>query len=179
MMKTMRFVIIGTSGSGKSTFAQTLAQAMNSRCIELDELYWGPNWTAASREEFENAVLAATEGECWVVAGNYSSVRDVLWSRATHIVWLNFTRRVVFSRVLKRTISRILLRTELWNGNRESFRSAFFSKDSVIFYAFSSFTENRRKFVAARQDPKYAHLQWVEITKPHSAQRFIEQYFAL
>jgi adenylate kinase family enzyme len=175
-IKTMRFVIIGTSGSGKSTFANALAKAIHCSFIELDQLYWGPNWTGASHEVFENAVRAATDGDSWVVAGDYSSVRDVLWLRATHIVWLNFSRWVVFSRVVMRTIRRILLRTELWNGNRESVLSAFFSKDSVILYSFSTFTRNRRRYEGMRQDPKYAHLQWTELTKPLQTKEFIEQF---
>jgi adenylate kinase family enzyme len=172
----MRFVIIGTSGSGKSTFGNALAQVLHCPFTDLDELFWGPNWTAVSHIEFENTVRAAADEEKWVVAGNYSAVRDILWLRATHIVWLNLNRRVILYRVLKRTIRRILLRIELWNGNKESIRSAFFSKDSVLLYSFTSFTENRRKFAVVRQESKYAHLQWIEISTSSQTKECIEKY---
>lgn len=80
----MRFVIVGTSGVGKSTFANALANATGYPFIELDGLYWGKNWRAVPHEKFENSVLASTAGDSWVVDGNYSAVRDVLWARATH-----------------------------------------------------------------------------------------------
>ena len=102
----MRVIVVGTSGSGKSTFASALATAAACPYIELDRLYWGPGWTAVPPAQFEHAVLAATTGDRWVADGNYSAVRDVLWSRATHVVWLNFGRWTVFSRVLRRTIGR-------------------------------------------------------------------------
>ncbi|MBN3791856.1 toxin [Burkholderia sp. Ac-20353] len=169
----MRVVVVGTSGSGKSTFANALATSAGCPYIELDRLYWGPNWAAVPHEQFENAVLAATTGDQWVADGNYSALRDVLWSRATHVVWLNFGRWTVFSRVLWRTISRGLMRTELSHGNRESLRMAFCSRDSVLLWSYTTFAKNRVKFASLRDDPKYAHLQWTEITEPARTNEFI------
>lgn len=87
----MRYVIVGTSGVGKSTFAAALARATGSTHIELDALYWGPEWMAVPHEQFEARVRSATEGERWVADGNYTAVRDVLWARAAHIVWQKAT----------------------------------------------------------------------------------------
>ncbi|WP_223871882.1 hypothetical protein [Candidatus Dactylopiibacterium carminicum] len=90
----------------------------------------------------------------------------MLWHRATHIVWLNFGRATVFSRLLWRTLSRFLMRTELFNGNRESLRMAFLSRESVLLWSLTTFTRNRIRYSALRKDPKFAHLQWTEITRP-------------
>ncbi|VWB58874.1 toxin [Burkholderia lata] len=170
----MRVVVVGTSGAGKSTFSSALAAAAGCPYIELDRLYWGPDWTAVPPEQFENAVLAATAGDRWVADGNYSAVRDVLWSRATHVIWLNFGRRTVFSRVLWRTLSRGLLRTELSHGNRESLRMAF-SRESVLLWSYTTFARNRIKFAALRDDPKFAHLHWTEITRPSHTRAVIDR----
>lgn len=169
----MRYVIVGTSGAGKSTFAAALAHATGSPHIELDALYWGPEWTAVPHEQFEARVRSATEGECWVADGNYTALREGLWGRATHIVWLNYGRATVFSRVLWRTVSRGLLRTQLAHGNPESLRMAFFSRDSVLWWSYSTFARNRVKFAGLREDPEYGHLAWTEITKPSRARAFI------
>ncbi len=170
----MRYVIVGTSGAGKSTFAEALAKATNSPHIELDSLYWGPDWTAVPHGQFEARVRAATAGDRWVADGNYAAVRDVLWARATHVVWLNYGRSTVFPRVLWRTVSRGLLGTRLSHGNRESLRMAFFSRDSVLWWSYSTFAKNRIKFAALREDAAYRHLEWTEITRPSRAREFIE-----
>ncbi|MDR8052409.1 toxin [Burkholderia cenocepacia] len=170
----MRVIVIGTSGAGKSTFSRALAVAAGYPHIELDRLYWGPGWTAVPPEQFEREVLAATAGDRWVADGNYSAVRDVLWSRATHVVWLNFGRWTVFSRVLRRTLGRGLMRTELFHGNRESLRMAFCSRDSVLLWSYTTFAKNRVKFAGLRNDPKYAHLHWTEITEPSRTRAVIE-----
>lgn len=171
----MRCVVIGTSGAGKSTFAQALSNATQSPYIELDALYWGPQWQAVAPEQFRHAVMAATRGECWIADGNYSAVRDVLWSRATHVVWLNYGRWTVFSRVLWRTVGRGVMRTQLSHGNRESLRMAFLSRDSILLWSWSTFRKNRLKFAHLRQQPDFAHLQWTEINHPSHAQAFIDQ----
>jgi adenylate kinase family enzyme len=170
---SMRFVVVGTAGVGKSTFARALATAVGCPHVELDTLYWGPGWAATSADAFAEAVRAATAGERWVADGNYSVTRELLWSRATHIVWLNFARSTVMSRVLARTIRRLLLRTPICNGNRESLRMAFLSRDSILLYAFTTFTRNRHKFAALRDDPTYGHLQWVEFTESSAAMEYV------
>ncbi|WP_162980859.1 AAA family ATPase, partial [Pseudomonas aeruginosa] len=99
----LRVVVVGTSGAGKSTFSAALAARLGCTHVELDRLYWGPGWQAVPHERFEHAVEQATTGPRWVADGNYSAVRELLWGRATHVVWLNFGRWTVFSRVLRRT----------------------------------------------------------------------------
>lgn len=174
----MRYVVIGTSGAGKSTFAEALAKAMDCPCIELDQLYWGPDWQPVPRSSFEYAVREFIAGESWVADGNYSAVRDLLWSRATHIVWLNFGRTTVFPRLLWRTIRRVTLRTRLSHGNRETLRLAFFSRDSILLWTYATFAKNRIKFNNLRRNPRYAHLQWTEMTRPSQAEDFLKRVSA-
>lgn len=173
--RPMRFLVVGTSGAGKSTFAEALSKATACPWVELDALYWGPGWKAVPHAQFEHGVRAATQGERWVADGNYTAVREVLWPRATHVVWLNYSRWTVFSRLLWRTLARGLVRTELWQGNRESLRMAFFSRESVLWWSYSTFEKNRRKYAALRDDPQYAHLEWTEITRPSQTKAFIER----
>ncbi|MCA1326390.1 toxin [Herbaspirillum sp. alder98] len=169
----MRYIVVGTSGAGKSTFAQALAKSTKCPYVELDELYWGENWQAVSHSQFESAVDDATVGDRWVADGNYSAVRELLWSRATHVIWLNYDKSVVFPRVIWRTISRGIFRTRLSHGNRESLRMAFLSRDSILLWAYTTFEKNRHKFSQLRADPQYAHLHWNEFQRPVQAEEFL------
>ncbi|RYF75224.1 MAG: toxin [Comamonadaceae bacterium] len=172
----MRFVVIGTSGAGKSTLAQQLAHVTQGHHIELDQLYWGPDWQAVPPEQFAQAVDAATRAPRWVADGNYSAVRGLLWPRATHVVWLNFSRATVFRRVLWRTLGRGLMRTRLSHGNRESLRMALFSSDSILRWSWTTFDSNRVKFAALRNDPACAHLDWTELRRPSECQALLARW---
>jgi len=54
--------------------------------IELDALYWMENWTPRPKEEFTARVRDAIAEESWILDGNYGSLRDVIWPRATAVV---------------------------------------------------------------------------------------------
>lgn len=170
----MRYLVVGTSGAGKSTFAQQLAAQTQSPYLELDSLYWGPDWQAVPTERFRHLVVQATQAERWVADGNYSAVRDILWPQASHVVWLNYSRLTVFSRLLWRTLRHSITRQRLSHGNRESLAMALFSKDSILLWALTTYAKNQRKFAALRNDPQFAHLQWVEVRKPSEAAQVLQ-----
>ncbi|MBK1689218.1 AAA family ATPase [Rubrivivax gelatinosus] len=169
----MRVVVIGTSGAGKSTFAKRLAARLGVPRVELDALHWLPGWTARDPDDFRARVAEAVAGEAWVADGNYSVARDVLWPRATDIVWLNYGRHVVWPRVLRRTVARVAGRQELWAGNRESFRQAFLSRQSILLWSLTTFAKNRVKYAELRADPRWAGLRWHELRTPREAQAWL------
>ena len=86
-----RAAVVGTSGSGKTTLATSLAQRLGLAHVELDSLYWGPDWTPAPRERFREQVARALSGEAWTTDGNYGAVRDIVWARADTVVWLDLS----------------------------------------------------------------------------------------
>ena len=116
-----RINVVGTSAAGKTTFARALAGHLDVPCVELDALHWEAAWTEAPEPVMRQRVTDATVGEAWVVDGNYSAVRDIVWGRAQAVVWLDFPLRTVLWRYAARTQRRIRTGEELWpgTGNRE------------------------------------------------------------
>jgi hypothetical protein len=51
-----RIVVIGTTGSGKSTMAEHIAARLGLPFVELDALHWQPDWRPASLEEMRARV---------------------------------------------------------------------------------------------------------------------------
>src|ERR671930_1535176 len=140
-----RIVVVGTSGSGKTTVARELARRLDVRHVELDALFHGPGWAETPPEEFRRRVAAATAGEGWVVDGNYESkLGDLVLGRADTVVWLDVPLRVALTRVTRRTIRRIRTGEELWSGNRESWRGGFFGWESMFVWTIRSHLRNRR-----------------------------------
>jgi adenylate kinase family enzyme len=82
----IRVSIVGTSCSGKTTLARGISSVMGIPHFELDAIHWLPNWTPRPIDLFRAAVEEATTGDRWVIDGNYSKVRDIIWSRATDVV---------------------------------------------------------------------------------------------
>ena len=142
-----RVVVIGTTGSGKSTLAERLAAQTGLRVIELDALFWGRDWQPAPLELFRHRVERETRDGDWIVVGNYGQVRDLTWRAADTLVWLDLPFALVMWRLLWRTIRRARTREELWGtGNRETFRTAFLSRHSILLWAIKTHRRNRRRF---------------------------------
>jgi len=169
-----RIVVVGSSCAGKSTLASRIAEARGVPCVCLDELHWLPGWTERSLDEFRPLVAEAVSGDAWVVDGNYGKVRDAIWPRATMIVWLNYSFFVVWSRALRRTVSRAITGEELYNGNRESFRQSFFSRESILWWVLTTFREHRRRYRALVDSDAYPHIEWIELRTPAAAERFLQ-----
>jgi cytidylate kinase len=56
-----RVAVIGSTGSGKTMMARELAQRLGVTHVELDSLYWGPDWAAADVEIFRSRVRRGDE----------------------------------------------------------------------------------------------------------------------
>lgn len=160
-----RISIVGTTGSGKTTLAKAIAQQLQLPHVELDALHWEPNWVEAPNEVFRARVEAALKGDRWVVDGNYSEVRDILWGRADTVIWLDYPFWTVFGRLVGRSLHRSLTRQELWSGNRESFLNLFTS-DSILLWMLKTYNKRRREYPVLLAKPEYQHLQVVRVRSP-------------
>jgi adenylate kinase family enzyme len=164
-----RISVVGNAGSGKTTAAVVLARQLDAPHIELDAIYHQPGWQALPIEQFRLRVAEKTAGDRWVIDGNYSVVRDLIWARADTVVWVDPPRRTVMRRVLSRTVTRVVRHTELWNGNRERWHNLL-SVDpsaSIVVWAWSNHQKSRQRYASAMADPALAHLRFVRIASGH------------
>lgn len=168
-----RIVIIGSSCAGKTTLARQLSEALSLPHIELDGLHFLPQWQTRTTEDFRAVTEKAVSQERWVLDGNYSIVRDIVWSRATHIIWLKYPFPLVMRRCLRRTILRAWNQEELFSGNYETFRQSFFSRDSIIWWVIKSFRRRQRDYNALFQDLPYPQLQTLTFTHPSATERWL------
>jgi adenylate kinase family enzyme len=156
-----RVAVIGPSCSGKTTSAERLAAILGVPHVELDALHHDANWTEAPAELFQKrvgaALAAAPDG--WVVDGNYyGKLGPLVIDQADTIVWLDIPYGKAVSRVLRRTFGRILRRTELWNGNRETLRNSF-GRESIVWWVLS-----RHRGFAARWASRLEGRNVVRVT---------------
>jgi adenylate kinase family enzyme len=144
-----RVLVAGSSGAGKSTLAAELSRRLGLAYVELDSLYHGPGWTP--RPEFGDDVRRLAAAEQWVSEWQYAPVRPLLLERADTLIWLDFPRRTVMHRVLRRSFRRAALREPIFNGNTEGFRD-WLDPEHPIRWAWSTHARLRPKVLAAIQE---------------------------
>nr|MBC8383847.1 adenylate kinase [Candidatus Cloacimonadota bacterium] len=141
-----RIAIIGTSCSGKSTLAHNISKILHIPHFELDHLYWQPDWQHLDRELFREKVKKTVQDERWVIDGNFSIVRDLIWENSDTIIWLNYPFDVVFLHALVRSIKRIVTKEQLFGNNVESFRQTFFTKNSILYWIIYTHWKYKRTY---------------------------------
>jgi len=174
-----RVSVVGVSGSGKTRVGRRIAAALRVPFVEMDALFWHePGWVERDQASFRAAVDERTAADAWVVDGNYSSaVQDIVWGRADTVGWLDLPRAVVMWQVFTRTLSRVVLRRELWNGNRERWRNLLTldEADSIIAWAWHQHPRKRREYRIAMTDPRWDHLSFVHLSSRRQARRFLRR----
>lgn len=171
-----RVVVVGNSGSGKTTLARALADRLRAPCLELDGVFHQPNWTPLPADEFRARVATIVARPRWVIDGNYSAVREVVWPRADTVVWLDLPRARVISQVVRRTVRRGLRRQELWNGNREDLRNVL-RRDrdvNIVLWSWTNHAGYRQRMTAASTDPAHAHLDFVRLRSRRQSRAWLD-----
>src|SRR4030081_2527855 len=136
-----RINVKGGSGAGKTTFAAALADRLAVPHIELDALHHGPNWSQPTAGGFCARARAAMESSPggWVIDGNYErKLGSLVIDAADTIIWLDLPLHTLLRRLWWRTSSRIRDNVELWNGNRESWRTALWGGESLFVWTIRS-----------------------------------------
>jgi len=170
-----RVAMMGISGGGKTTLGKQLAARLGVPFVELDAHQHRPDWKQSTPEELLASVTAALDAapDGWVVDGNYyTPLGGTVLDRADTLVHLDPSLPLAFGRVLWRTTWRSARRQELWNGNRESFRNAFFSRYSMPLWVLKQHGHTRRRIgeIAAR----HPHLHVVRIATRREADAWLQ-----
>jgi adenylate kinase family enzyme len=169
----VRVSVVGSSGSGKSTFGRALAARLDVPFVELDSIFHQPGWTELPEDEFRARVSKIVAADAWVVDGNYSVVRPIVLDRATTVVWLDYPRSLVMSRVIRRSFVRAVTRAELWNGNRERMRT-WIEPEHPIRWSWSHHDHNRVAYAARFSGSRYRHLEVYRFRSPRAAETWLD-----
>ena len=169
-----RIWIVGSGGAGKSTLASAVAARLGLPHTELDSLYWRPSWQPAEIEAFRAAVTSLVAQPRWVICGSYSKASDLVLARADTVIWLDYPLVLIWWRLLKRTLRRAVTREDLWgSGNRESWRNAFFSRDSLLLYVLQTHRRRTATFARLMSSADYPNLTWLRFASPRDADAWL------
>ena len=163
----------GVTGAGKTTFARELAGRLDLPFHEMDGLFHGPDWEPIPT--FVSDVESIAAGDRWVFDSyGYADVRDLVWSLADTIIWLDYSRPVVLGRVLRRSVTRTVTHEPIFNGNVE--RVADWRRpDHPVQWSMRRFGPSRAEMERRFADPGYAWLAKVRIRRPVAARWWLDR----
>lgn len=99
-----RVLVIGSGGSGKSTFARRLGELLDIEVKHLDRFYWRPGWTEPAKEDWLQTVAELVSGDAWIIDGNFSGTLELRIRHCDTIIFLDMSRLLCLWRVVKRRL---------------------------------------------------------------------------
>lgn len=85
-----KVIILGCSGSGKSVFARRLQGCTGLPLICLDNIWWKPDRTHISRDEFDAKLAAVLRTDAWIIDGDYSRTYEVRIRACDTVFFLDY-----------------------------------------------------------------------------------------
>lgn len=168
-----RIVILGVTGSGKTTFGRRLGEKLGLPATDLDDLHWLPGWKPRELDSFRQKAAETAAGEGWIIIGNYSKVRDCIWPHADTFIWIDYPFLLTFWQLLRRSVLRAVDKNLICNGNVESWRQMF-SKDSIMIWLFRTYRRRQREygemFEAAGNSPA---VRYIRLRSRNAAESFL------
>lgn len=154
-MTPSRIAVVGPVAAGKTTLSAAIADHTGLPRIDLDDLFWGPDWTPRAPAVFQRDVQEQLAGPAWIADGNYGGeVAELLLDRAELVVWLDLPLRVCLPRLVARSWRRAASGEELFAGNRESLRHLL-APDSILRWGPQHHHRHRHRW-AERLHPDHA-----------------------
>lgn len=139
-----RILIYGVTGSGKTTAARKLSQITGIPWIEVDNLTWDPGWVEVPKEIQEDRIRKICAQDEWILDSAYGKWLDIPLERVQMVIGLDYPRARSLRQLIGRTLSRVITKESVCNGNIESLRGMF-SREGLIAWHFKSFHRKRER----------------------------------
>ncbi len=93
----LKIIIIGSPGSGKSTFARKLRDITNLPLYYLDMLWHKKDRTNISREEFDEKLEKILKKDKWIIDGNYQRTIEMRLKECDTVFLMDYPLEVCLS----------------------------------------------------------------------------------
>ena len=97
-----KIMVIGCPGSGKSTFSKNLRDITGLPLFHLDNIWWKPDKSHISREEFDQKLDEILRTDRWIIDGNYSRTFETRFQACDTVIFLDYPVDVCMNGIKER-----------------------------------------------------------------------------
>lgn len=90
-MKSNKILIIGISGTGKTTLARKLSDFLKIPITHYDELVWGENWKEKDEKRVEQKLEETMKKDQWIIEGFIHPAAKSKLEKADTVIYLDYS----------------------------------------------------------------------------------------
>lgn len=163
-----RVAIIGSAGSGKTTFAKTLGSLLGRQVVHLDKILWGENWTQLTHEQHLQILEPIVQGNQWIIDGMWAKTLELRFKNATLVVFLDYKPSLCAWRAFSRSLK---------NGGKQRDDLATGCVEKIDFSFYNYILKFRKHSLPKIKQLQldYPSVQVISLKNPKQTQQFVEQ----
>ncbi|WP_025026938.1 DNA topology modulation protein [Caldalkalibacillus mannanilyticus] len=163
-----KVLVLGCSGSGKSTFSQQLGELTGLPVVHLDSLFWKPGWVSSDESEWNETIEQLLKKDRYILDGNYSRTLEERLKEADSVFYFDFPRYLCFYRAIKR-------RVQNHGVTRPDMREGCIEKIDVEFLLWIwNFNKRNRPTIMKCLEEVRSVKQVVIFTSPKDVSKYIQ-----
>lgn len=97
-----RIVVTGCPGSGKSFFSVKLHEKTGLPLWHLDNIWWKPDRTHITRDEFDERLAEILKTDAWIIDGSYSRTFEPRIKACDTVILLDYDTDVCLKGIAER-----------------------------------------------------------------------------
>ena len=169
----MRLIIIGNSGTGKSTFSTKLKTVTNYPLLQLDSLWHTTDYSKKAKEWLIDEQLSFMKQKNWIIEGNYQGTLPIRIAQTDEIIWLKTTKLTAISRVIKRSIQ-----FRINKQSRPEMPSTFHEKFDRDYWEFLKFiwSYNEKEMAQLILANKKPHAKIIQLKNSKEKQNYLQKW---
>ena len=86
-----KIIVLGCPGSGKSTLSEKLRDVLGLPLFHLDAIWWNPDRSHISREEFDQKLDEILQTDKWIIDGDYSRTYEIRFQSCDTVIFLDYS----------------------------------------------------------------------------------------
>ena len=167
-MLVKRIMVIGRSGSGKSTFAWQLHKATKIPVYHLDKFFFTDFWIEQDYQQFLKIQEVLVNQDTWIIDGNSTKSFEMRYQRAQCCLYFNFPRYLCYWRVFKRLFYKDACIEDRANNCPETVRW------SLLKYMWGF--EKRVDPILSRLKNNYPTVNFIEIRSDRQLKKLLKDF---
>ncbi len=122
----MKILVVGYSGSGKSTFTKRISKLNKIPRLHIDRIFFEPNWVERDWSIVEKEIREFMRNESWIIDGKYSNLAKDRYDECDVIFIFDYNRfKCLYGAIIRRIKYHNKQRDTIAEGCRERLNFSF------------------------------------------------------